>query len=414
MAVGRGDVAVGSTHSVDLPLRFNLRTLLLGVAIVAVVLAPFHWFGSAYLVSAVFSASLVIACVLAYRSQQPAFSLAVAGGGALIGFFLAIGLLIYFLHALVNLLVCGVLLSAKVRPRTFGLGLVAAAAVVYAHSFWNGAAAIRKLAALKLRHPFESLDERLSFERNLKPARSDDNNGTSLSRRVTANLYNFDGHLEERYFRRTWALRELHEETNRHFTRAAGFGFMRMPSVSEYVLRLEPRPELNMPLAVDLTTPKPTRSELFGKHQAAVLDFVEPDRLGYVKPQRRAAGFEAHGFASLPEQLSGDDRKAQWQIARLELVSLLRHDEPRVYIAATLPQMDQLDDVPHRPLNAFEDGALPKLISSKDLVLDSQPKRIQMLGSIRAASKCIECHEGPRGKLLGAFSYEIMPLAMND
>ena len=72
--------------------------------------------------------------------------------------------------------------------------------------------------------------------------------------------------------------------------------------------------------------------------------------------------------------------------------------------------MDQLADVPHRELNNFESSALPRLESDEDVVIDQQPERIQMLGAIRAATNCLECHEGVRGQLLGAFSYELVPV----
>jgi hypothetical protein len=33
-----------------------------------------------------------------------------------------------------------------------------------------------------------------------------------------------------------------------------------------------------------------------------------------------------------------------------------------------------------------------------------------MLGAVRAGNDCLQCHNGPRGKLLGAFSYEFRGL----
>jgi hypothetical protein len=92
----------------------------------------------------------------------------------------------------------------------------------------------------------------------------------------------------------------------------------------------------------------------------------------------------------------------------------MRHAEPRVYVAATLPEMDKLADVPNRPLNRFEQGALPQLIAQGDVVVNQQPDRIEMLGALRAGKTCLECHHGDRGKLLGAFSYELAPLPTRD
>ena len=76
--------------------------------------------------------------------------------------------------------------------------------------------------------------------------------------------------------------------------------------------------------------------------------------------------------------------------------------------------MDKLKEVPTRPLNTFEGGALPKLVSQEDVVVDQQPTRIQMVGALRAGKTCFECHEGRRGKLLGAFSYELTPVKKSE
>jgi hypothetical protein len=65
--------------------------------------------------------------------------------------------------------------------------------------------------------------------------------------------------------------------------------------------------------------------------------------------------------------------------------------------------MDQLDGVPTRPLSEFEGRALPQLVSQKDVVVDVAENHIAMVGALRAATACLQCHEGERGKLLGAF-----------
>jgi hypothetical protein len=35
--------------------------------------------------------------------------------------------------------------------------------------------------------------------------------------------------------------------------------------------------------------------------------------------------------------------------------------------------------------------------------------RIRMVGSVRAAKDCLDCHSVDRGHLLGAFTYELVP-----
>jgi hypothetical protein len=107
-------------------------------------------------------------------------------------------------------------------------------------------------------------------------------------------------------------------------------------------------------------------------------------------------------------RLDGSDSdKEAWQVARLELVSLLKFSEPAVYLSDELPNMERLTSVPTRPLNAFERDALVKLRTDEDLVVRYSASTIRMLGSLRAGTNCLECHSVQRGELLGAFSYEL-------
>ena len=58
-------------------------------------------------------------------------------------------------------------------------------------------------------------------------------------------------------------------------------------------------------------------------------------------------------------------------------------------------------------MNEFEASALEKLRSDEDLVVQSEGAEYQMLGSLRAAKQCLDCHNVQRGELLGAFSYQL-------
>jgi hypothetical protein len=49
----------------------------------------------------------------------------------------------------------------------------------------------------------------------------------------------------------------------------------------------------------------------------------------------------------------------------------------------------------------------------EDLVVHSEGAEYQMLGSLRAAKQCLDCHNVQRGELLGAFSYRLK-LAEDD
>jgi hypothetical protein len=185
---------------------------------------------------------------------------------------------------------------------------------------------------------------------------------------------------------------------------------MRMPSLEYRLVDFEKPKPLRLPAPLHVTK-SPSKQEWQEVHRLAVTDYVSRERMGYVKSRDQVAGFESHQFGELCDKWKSeyDCPPRYWQVTRLELVGLLR-DEPRVYTAGILPRADQLSEAPHRPLNDFETAALQQLISQQDVVVDEQVGRIQMLGALRAGTSCLVCHEGGRGKLLGAFSYGIEPI----
>ena len=140
---------------------------------------------------------------------------------------------------------------------------------------------------------------------------------------------------------------------------------------------------------------------------SSILDFSNPEGFGYVRDRDHVAGFQEHRFRTRPEAVRSRGGAGGWEITRLELVSLLKHEEPGVYLSEHLPRMDELRDAPVRPLNAFERIALKDLESGKDLKAQSGGDIILMLGSIRAIKHCLDCHDAQRGDLLGAFSYRL-------
>jgi len=133
-------------------------------------------------------------------------------------------------------------------------------------------------------------------------------------------------------------------------------------------------------------------------HASGVLDFVHPAGFGYVKDRQHVAGFRSHRFSQVPWT-------REWEVTRLELVSLLRHSEPAVYMSERLPQMDALAGVPLRPLDEPEAEGLTALREGQELWV----KGDRMLGAVRSVKQCVACHGGERGRLLGAFSYTIRP-----
>ena len=104
-------------------------------------------------------------------------------------------------------------------------------------------------------------------------------------------------------------------------------------------------------------------------------------------------------------------------MSHLDLVSLLKFAEPRVYLSDHLPRMDELRNAKTRALNEFEQQALPQLRNGEDIVVDQQLNTIHMMGAVRAAKQCLDCHSVRRGELLGAFSYLLdrkKPIPLNQ
>lgn len=168
-------------------------------------------------------------------------------------------------------------------------------------------------------------------------------------------------------------------------------------------------------------------------HESSLFDFINHPGWGYVRDRDHVAGFQPHHFRRMPvlpiaesagrhagggfspaaaierghgaETVTADQ---QWEIGKLQLVSLLKHAEPTVYVSDELPRMDRLTEVPVRPLDRFEPSSLVRLERGEGVVSDSDDdNRLRVLGAIRAAEKCLRCHTVDRGELLGAFSYRI-------
>lgn len=206
----------------------------------------------------------------------------------------------------------------------------------------------------------------------------------------------------------------FHSGAHRRFDETEGFGVTRMGELTpaKLVLPKEPDPLPTEPpdtlryepLAgpVDL----PDLKRLQGAHMEARDSFLFPTAFGYVKDREHVAGFAAHAFRRpLQPRVESPRGAVVWNLTRLQLVSLLKHETPRVYESRELPSMEKLAAVPTRALTDFEQASLPQLVTERDVVVEDGPHRIHMLGSLRASKTCQQCHEVPTGTLLGAFSY---------
>jgi hypothetical protein len=161
-------------------------------------------------------------------------------------------------------------------------------------------------------------------------------------------------------------------------------------------------------LAARLATPIPGESSLQHLHVHSIANFAPRNSFGGVSDRMEARGFEAHAFHISPSDSIWPDSQVDWQLSRLELVSLLKHHPAAAYVSDHLPAMDELKDAPTRAVTAFESQAITKLVDGDDLVVErSGDREITMIGAIRAITDCRDCHRVPLGGLLGAFSYKL-------
>lgn len=289
---------------------------------------------------------------------------------------------------------------------------MACIAAVFACALTLGAEYARQLVELREQFPIESLQHRLAYEPPVNTAPPVLR--VSLSDRLTDDEEEFS-----RMGNRDWQLARIHERRYEQFVRATGFGVVRMrrprrESIERTPLRdiafsnqtVAPSEEDDYRWRGGGFTASTDPAEIL--HDSSRFDFLDTEGYGAVlEPRTKVAGFVDHAFHHHPFKYAKG--QAKWSIDRVELVSLLKFDKPRVYVLDHLPRMDQLnsDSAPTRPLNAFETSALQQLQTNEDLVVAEHGDQVQMLGSLRAAKQCLECHNVQRGELLGAFSYRL-------
>lgn len=320
--------------------------------------------------------------------------------------------------------------TAALRRRYLMWLAAAAPVLAYGAVFCWQAVEWRQFVRLRQMYPFESVAKRLAYEH---APRSAANNAPSAAPIESLAVATQLANLEEtsQYYRnwRTDMLRLLHEQTAFEFSMAQGFGPSRMIAVeprAENLLETDSglipldAPENNGPFAAANdggsvpiekkpgATTAPARNVLESLHWIGRDDFLNPDRFGYIQDRDHVAGFESHRFTALPV---GQNQawQASWRLARLELIGLMKYDKPKAYVSKYLPRLKELGDAATRDVDAFESQALARLRTQEDVVIDQRSDRIRMVGSLRAGTSCIECHEVRRGELLGALTYEFVP-----
>ncbi len=290
-----------------------------------------------------------------------------------------------------------------------GCGATLLAYGIVGYSAWQDIQ--RQLGSLRAHFPFESLEDRL-------PPRSASLT-SPLPDLASHRLAEWEAHLEKAYREggyRIKNLQDLHEHALKLFINSPGFGADRMSRYSfpdNYELpRMVLTPTLPQPgvrlsaasLASSVESPMaPAAREelhkgLWDTHGSSLTDFGRLDTFGLFKDIEHVAGFQPHHFSKTPQL-------EHWQLQTIDLVGLVLHEQPAVYISEHLPSMAELRGSATRPADTFEALGLKVLQSGEDLFVRAGADGGRALGSIRSASQCLPCHGGQRGDLLGAFSY---------
>jgi hypothetical protein len=186
----------------------------------------------------------------------------------------------------------------------------------------------REFARLRARYPYEPMAARLA---GAKPAVL----AALLPPDSLERIARLERQMPEQAGTRRHYLRMLHEDALAQFINSPGFGVGRMARPNEWGLTagLPRDPVPAQPGAAFTATWSPgspsapylfLREALGGLLEASTVDFVNPAGFGYAKDRRHVAGFAAHRFRDVPRPAE------RWQVQRLELVSLLLHDEPAV------------------------------------------------------------------------------------
>jgi Leucine-rich repeat (LRR) protein len=145
---------------------------------------------------------------------------------------------------------------------------------------------------------------------------------------------------------------------------------------------------------------------------ASVLQKDYPQRDSF--PGQEATSRPKYDDDAIVLSLPGDRRQVRehvWSLRGMQLVGLVKHKSPTVYVRDDVAGHPGKDEKPvpaqTRAPDAFESAALAKLRQGTEVVADTTASQMRLLGAIRARQECLSCHEVEVGRLLGAFSYTL-------
>ncbi|MCI0641232.1 MAG: hypothetical protein L0Y72_09120 [Gemmataceae bacterium] len=268
----------------------------------------------------------------------------------------------------------------------------------------------RKEAEARKTLAFASLTERLPKGKPITPRKG-------LDAESKKRWEILDQNLARHQDQRAELLKALHEKTRKFFVESPGEGPRRpvWPNPDELLLDevykngdpSQPGLPADFPVSPGETLTRVNADDEFHfYHDIGLSDFLHPFGFGYIKDRDHVAGFSSHGFRNLGVPAHESKR---WRINHVQLVGILSHEQPVVYLTDKLPSMEQVRQGKTRTLDYFEEAALPSLRDGEDLYIVSKDDTIRMLGALRATKICQNCHDAEVGDLLGAFSYTLRP-----
>jgi hypothetical protein len=283
--------------------------------------------------------------------------------------------------------------------------MILAATIPFGSYTYQALGEVAEQNRLRQAYAFESMEGRVPEPKIHAASRSSDETQKHM-KKLEANISNQANDF------RILMLERLHNESVRNFIDSPGFGFGRRIGPSESTLNVnlrrnevpirQPGPISYLTVAEnDLREINDLKLDpLREMHVESVLDFAYPEGFGWFLSRQKVAGFLPHRFSMVP-------KAPQWHVQSVELVGLIMHDGPVVYVSDELPRMEKLGKVLNRSLNAFETVGLKRLLDGEDLCVRETNDSILMLGAVRSIRQCVKCHGGERGDLLGAFSYSL-------
>jgi hypothetical protein len=177
-------------------------------------------------------------------------------------------------------------------------------------------------------------------------------------------------------------VRWMHEHTVGVFIEGEGFGFGRMPTN----------------LGAIITAPQ-TQSD---NNDVAWGPDVREAGKGKVHH-----GVERPTYAYGRGGLRTEGGSEFWEVRKVYLIGLVKHQAPVVYLTDQIPNMKDAKNVPTREPDAFEKTALERIKDGENVAVEQTENTMRVLGPIYAGKTCVKCHE-QKGQLLGAFTYQLV------